>query len=153
MYAWKDDKFYTLKSGKLYMHDDDTAYKNTFYGTSYESEIKFVSHLAPNVIKIFNAIAIHSDDNWSNEYIQISPSTSYPNGMYTKVLDSEWINEEGVQKYEIPKNMKTRTSVINNYDRINGEDMRGNVIEVKLTNDSADKVELFKVDVISELSK
>ena len=73
--------------------------------------------------------------------------------MYTKILPTEFIKEEGVYKAYIPKNMKTRTSTATNYDRITGDDMRGYVMKIKMTNDDTTKTELFKVDINSELSR
>jgi len=49
--------------------------------------------------------------------------------------------------------MKTRTSTATNYDRITGDDMRGYVMKIKMTNDDTTKTELFKVDINSELSR
>jgi len=48
--------------------------------------------------------------------------------------------------------MKTRTSTANNYDRINGDELRGYVMKIKLSTENTDKTELFKVDINSELS-
>ena len=151
-YAWLDDKFYTLKAGKLYEHNVDED-KCTYYETAYDSYIQFVSHAAPNQIKIFNSLGIHSSKQYTVDPIEISADSTYRSCMYSKLIDSEFELEEGVYRASLPKNMKTSGTTVSNYDRLNGDDLRGKVIKMKLTNDDTEKVELFKVDINSFISK
>lgn len=144
LYHWHNDRLYELYSNST---------RCNLYGEQKTSYIQFVTHGAANVNKIFNAMGIESDGIWTVDPIEIDASTSYPNGMYSKIPASNFVVEEGIQKSEFLKNMKTRSSSATNYDLWNGEDLRGKVLKIKMTNSDTDKVELFKVNVNSEISK
>lgn len=152
-YAWLDDKIYSFDSGEIYEHYSDSVNRCNFYGTDYDSYIQFVSHAAANQVKVFNTLWVHSDKEWIADPIEADANSNYPNGMYTKILSSEWVKEEGIYRAAIARNMKTRSSSATNYDRINGEEMRAKVIRVKITNNDTTKTELFKAEINSELSR
>jgi hypothetical protein len=139
--------------GNLYELNRDDVNRCKLYGADQDSYIQFITHASPNIVKAFNSIAVHADSEYVVDPIETDANDSYSNGMYTKILSTEFVKEEGVYRAFIPKNMKTRTSVATNYDRINGEDIRAYVMKIKMTNSATDKVELFKVDIASELSR
>jgi len=157
MYLSTDTDLYHFTNGQsagLYRLNADAtdADRIELYGFPQESYIQFVTHEAPNIVKLFNSMGIHADSQWTVESIEIEPTSNYPNGMYSEVLDSDFVEEEGVYRAYMPRNMKTRTSTANNYDRINGDELRGYVMKIKLSTENTDKTELFKVDINSELS-
>jgi len=139
--------------GTLYKLNSDNVDRCNHYGSAQDSYVQFVSHAAPNQIKIFNSLGIYTDSIYVVEPIEIQPSLNYPNGMYSKIPATSFVNEEGVQRSEFLKNMKSRSSAATNYDLINGQDLRSNVIKIKMTNSSTTKIQLMKVDINSEISK
>ena len=57
--------FYTFKDGQLYKHNKSTGDRNTFYGTSYNTEVEVMSNSAPSEVKIFKTIEIEGNNpNW-----------------------------------------------------------------------------------------
>jgi hypothetical protein len=46
--------YYTFKDGELWSHDNET--RNNFYGTQYESSVKFIFNDAPGSVKSFKTI-------------------------------------------------------------------------------------------------
>jgi hypothetical protein len=139
--------------GKLYKENSDTVDRCNLYGVQQEFYVKFTTHGAVNIMKIFNALGIHSDDVWEVESIEGDAGISYPNGVYSIIPASNFIREENVYKADFLRNMKTRSSVATNYDLINGDELRHYTLRIKLTNDNTNKVELFKVNINEELSR
>ncbi|MCK5019142.1 MAG: hypothetical protein KAS32_18925, partial [Candidatus Peribacteraceae bacterium] len=130
-----------------------SADRCNLYGVAQDSYIQFITHALPNQVKVFNTIAIHSNNEWSVDPIEIEETVSYPNGMYSKILSTDFIKEEGVWKVDLNRNMKTRSSSATNYDLVNGSELRGYVMKIKMTNSDTDLTTLFKVDLNSEVSR
>jgi hypothetical protein len=139
--------------GVLYRQNSSTSDRCNLYGEAQSSYIQFVSHKAFNMNKVFNSIGIHTDSEYIVDPIEIAPTINNVNGMYSKIPSSYFIYEEGIQKCNFFRNMKTRSSTANNYDLHNGDELRGKVLKIKMTNNSTSKIELFKVDLNSELSR
>jgi hypothetical protein len=150
----KKDIFSFIESdGGLYILNSDNVNRCNIYGLARSCYIQFVTHEKPNLIKVFNSIGIHADSQWTVDPIEGEANSNYPNGFYSKIIDSEFIKEEGVWRVAMPRNMKTRSSSATNYDRINGDEARGYVLKFKLTNSDTDEAKLFKVDINSIVSK
>lgn len=86
-----DDRFYTLKDGKLYVHDDEIN-RNVFYGVAYPAEISF-SVTSPGV-KTFRSIEEHSDDLMVTEELGIETQLGQVSELNLE-SDYDW-NGEGV---------------------------------------------------------
>ena len=57
-----NNKFYSIKGGNLYVHDDDSrSVRNNFYGVQYNSEIDFVVNENPSDIKVLKTIDIEGN--------------------------------------------------------------------------------------------
>lgn len=60
-----NNDFFTFKNGQLYQHNKTTGNRNTYYGTSYNTEIEVSSNASPSEVKIFKTIEIEgSNPNW-----------------------------------------------------------------------------------------
>jgi len=55
--------FYTFKDGQLYKHNKTTGNRNTYYGTSYNTEIEVSSNASPSEVKIFKTIEIEGNSS------------------------------------------------------------------------------------------
>jgi hypothetical protein len=55
--------FYTFKGGNLYRHNTNNNY-NTFYGTTYESQITSIFNQNPLETKQFKTLNLEGDDSW-----------------------------------------------------------------------------------------
>ena len=49
-----NNKYYTFKNGDLWVHDNET--RNNFYGTQYNSSVKFIFNDAPGSVKQFKTL-------------------------------------------------------------------------------------------------
>lgn len=149
-----DNSFYSFDSGKMYLHNDSSADRCTFYGTAYESYIRFISNMAGNIIKIYTNLEVHSNKKWhadDDDAIISESNGSYPN-VSSKILDGIWELEEGVYKSEFMRNGKSTSSSLKLIDLHNGDFLRSHYLDITLTNDDTDEARLFKVCVYSEPS-
>jgi hypothetical protein len=57
-------RFYTFKNGKLYLHNDQSVDRNTFYGTYTPSQVTMVFNQDPLEAKMFKTMELESDSPW-----------------------------------------------------------------------------------------
>jgi hypothetical protein len=59
-----NNRFYSAKGGKLYIHNSDNVNRNNFYGTQYTSKITGFINDAPSTVKTFKTIVLDSNSAW-----------------------------------------------------------------------------------------
>lgn len=154
LYSFKNNNFYTFYDGGMWKHDENATPCN-FYGTQYKMALDVTCNINANLIKRFDAIHVHSNEGFDITDINIPENKSY-GSMASKLDEEEFILEEGVYVSGYLRNMKTRTDTPSNFDLRNGEQLRGysvkHTIEYDTTRSALD-IELFKVDVYSDISK
>jgi len=94
------NRFYTFKNGKAYLHNSDTANRNNFYGTAYNSEVQIIFNDNPTYISDFLTLNYEGDSNW-----EASEIIGDQDGVYSitnvRILDSDeagflgWFLKEG----------------------------------------------------------
>ena len=94
------NKFYTFKNGKAYLHNSDTALRNNFYGSQYNSEVEIIFNDNPTYISDFLTLNYEGDSDWEAMSIIGDQDGSY--GITNvRLLDSEesgflgWFLKEG----------------------------------------------------------
>ena len=59
-----NNRFFTIKDGQLYRHNEDSVNRNNFYGTDYPSRVSVVMNDNPSEIKVFKAISQEGTQPW-----------------------------------------------------------------------------------------
>lgn len=90
--VYAGDRMYGFKLGVAFLHNDDGAGYNVFYGTTFPSLVMFPGNMLPNSPKLFNAMNIETDMA-PGDCIILS---KYPNEQITDILADEWTDYEGV---------------------------------------------------------
>jgi len=62
-----NNRFYSIKNGQLYLHNEEDAPRNNFYGTQYTSKIKTAINAANSEDKIFKTMVLESNKPWDVE--------------------------------------------------------------------------------------
>jgi hypothetical protein len=94
------NRFYTFKNGKAYLHNSDTADRNNFYGTAYNSEVQIIFNDNPTYISDFLTLNYEGDSNWEASEIIGDQDGTY-NITNVRILDSDedgflgWFLKEG----------------------------------------------------------
>lgn len=82
-------RFYTFKNGNLYIHNDQTVNKNTFYGSSTPSEITMVFNQDPLSAKMFKTLEQETNYPWET-YITTDMSTGYMEDGYFQLKEGDY---------------------------------------------------------------
>lgn len=158
--------FYTAKNGSLYLHYDEQASANEYYGLSSDSSIEFVFNANPSTNKNFKTINYEGSSGWQVDSFISDTYTIQPN------IDGNLDQTNSVKSYEeglyteggIPyragfylKENKYYANLVNNSEATPGEvvfgssmtGIKGYFATVKLSTDSTTRPggtkELFAV--------
>ncbi len=63
-FARLNNRYYTLKNGQLWIHNEDTGIMNNFYGTQYSSSVKTVINDEMYYDKAFKTLVLESNQKW-----------------------------------------------------------------------------------------
>ena len=137
----------------LYLHNSDDVDRCYLYGVQRKSKVDVVAVEAPNVMKTYESMAIHSNKPWDVTNITIDPTATYPNGMKSKIPEARFVRREGAYYSDYLRDMFSNSPTANTLDLLRGNELRGYVITHRLENDDTTEVNLFKVDVNSSLSR
>ncbi len=89
-----NNRFYTFKNGKVYLHHSNTANRNNFYGVAGNSEVQIIFNDNPSFVSDWLALNYEGTTGWTvSEIIGEQDSTySITN---VRLLDSEESNFDG----------------------------------------------------------
>ena len=51
-----NNKYYTFKNGRLYLHHSDLVPRNNFYGVQYDSTVTSLINMQPSIVKAFSTV-------------------------------------------------------------------------------------------------
>lgn len=137
--------------GDTYVHDVE-AYFCKFYGIQYGIENRVYSSDANNLNKLYEAIAVHSNQRLDLDTIYVYTDETNEGYMLSKIPDSWWKKIEGTFRSPYLRNMLTN-GVSSIKDLFNGDFLRGKVIENRLTKDSVtSELNIFKIELTTEKS-
>lgn len=148
-------KLVSFDAGKLYLHDNNQT-RNKFYGVKYDLIIDVFGNMPPKQNKVFDAIAIHANRPFSAPVkgdVYVYPSESYPDGMVSRLKSSKFELLEGVYYASFLKDMSDPAFTDELDALLNGRDLRGKVICVRLTNSDTSEVSLHFVTIKSTISE
>ena len=144
---------FSWKLGSMWLHDTGT--RMNFYGVQYKQTVKTVSNKEPLLKKRFLSLTENSNKIWhlgNQGDVYVPPDQTYKRGQTSLVKYGAFQDLEGTIYAALGKNMTTHSISPTNDDFINGDDLRGNYIELTLNNDSTDEVNLFALTVDSIIS-
>ena len=136
----------------IHLHNDNTTRCN-FFGVQKEYTARVYGVASPNIIKIFESIALHTNARFEVTDIQIPVSLNYPNGMQSKLPSGRFEKEEGVLRSDYLCNQKTNQATATIPDLVNGDNLRGYIIQQDLDGDETTEHTLYKIDILSQPSK
>lgn len=142
--------------GKPYVFNTNPVRCN-FFGEQYYPRVKFVANNQPGLIKVFNAISVHSNKVWEapdTGDIWIEPTVNYPFGMSSRLKKNLFRSKEGIHHAAFRKNMLNNLGVEDTRLLYNGHHLRGDTMEISLTNtDDTDELVLNEIIVSSTTPK
>ena len=141
-YGYNGTAFVSFLNGHLWLHNDN-ATRCSYYGVKYPEKITFICNIEPETIKRFMAMAYNSNKRWQIERVYIPPSENYPQGMLSEIKDGKFVSKEGFYYSEFNKDINTPGFANTLEALINGRDLRGQTVEITMSNVHDDEVVLF----------
>lgn len=148
-YSTVGQELFSFKSAQLYRHNTNNI-RNNFFGTQYNSYIKFICNLEPFKVKRFLNISIDSNKKWSSPNItdiNIPATKNYPYGMNSRLNENKFIAKEGVFYTEYLNDMNDTTQSTQELALINGRNLRGHTLTQQIQNSDTTDVSLFGVKI------
>lgn len=133
--------------GDLWIHNSPDVDRNYFFEEYKDSIVGVVVNEQPDIVKILDSIGIHTDKEWEVTSVIIPESLNYPDGMSSRIPSARFKRREGVLRSEFLRNELSTNGTANVLDLLRGEELRGAVAILTLTNTSTDEVKLFKITV------
>ena len=152
--------YYTFKNGLLYLHHDESADRNNFYGNPYETTFDVILNDGPSVVKTFHTIeyegsqskiTANTDTNiddsyynledkkgWHVDYIISTKDKDYDNYYINEFIEKEggWFNHIKGKNEDIGENTRFSSSniqgagVLLNTPEIDEDDGLGNITQL-----------------------
>lgn len=144
--SWKDSA--------LWLHN--AGIRMNFYGVQYSQTITTISNKEPLIKKRFRSIKQQSNkvfDLRDQGDVWIDADETYSRGQTGLIKAGAFRAVEGGIYAPFGRNMTTHQLLPSNDDYINGDEFRGDYIELTLHNDSTDEVNLFSIEVDAVESK
>jgi hypothetical protein len=142
--------FYSFLNGTLYKHHSTTANRATFYGHKRDVIVDVVTNENPQLVKVFEAIGLHTNGDWTVDEAKIEADATYTNGMLSELGSARFEDIEGIQRAAFLRNKYTSSSTASTTDLYNGEKLRGRTMHIILKNTATSETKLFAVEVIYE---
>jgi hypothetical protein len=92
--AGMNNKFFSFKEGDLYIHHDETATRNTFYGTAYPSKVSLVVNESPSDVKGLQSISLEGSHPWDVGITAFISTVS--DFKSSSIAEGEFIKKEGL---------------------------------------------------------
>lgn len=143
----------SFKNGHAYLHYTNSV-RNRYYGADYGQELHVTSNIGRNTKKVFNNIDVYSNIAWDIPTITIPATANTPNGMLSKLPAVRFKPKEGVFHAAFMRDINDpRYSNSAAIAVINGRRLRGETIELVMTNDSLDLVTLKAINIFVQPSE
>ena len=167
-----NNKFYTWKGGKMYMHNSNTTPRNNFYGLpvnsenytileSYPSTVEVVFNDNPSAVKEFLTLSYEGTEGWtvskidteSNDAALAStwPFVKKENKYFAPIVSQE--NYYGSSDQGLGSATADDGSTVYVQGARDKSGIKGFYNKIKLENDSTSKAELFAVNTENFISQ
>ena len=133
------NKYFSFKNGGMWEHNTNTTY-NSFYGTAYPSIVQLTYNSSPTLIKSFLGVLQQGDSIWSAPDITTSIST-VTTPQHSSLLNTDFSKKEGVWFSSLLRDDTSPGGLLE------GDDLKGNWIKLRLSNSSNAKINLLSIDV------
>ena len=88
-----NNKFYTFKNGKIYLHNSDISGRNNFYGVQYNSEVEVIFNDNPTYISDYLSMNYEGSQDW--EVVSILADQEENIVTDARIMDNLWFFKEG----------------------------------------------------------
>lgn len=144
-YASNAMVFMSFRDGSLYVHNTNDT-RCLFYGVQYRAMMKFSSSPNPYEVKVFDSIAVDSNQVWYSPnlgMITIPAQAQIPGGMSSRLIESKFKLKEQVYYTEFLRDALTPNQPSQEVSLLEGRRLRGHSIVAEIENNTTSEVVLF----------
>lgn len=145
----------TMFEGALWLHQNGSPNRNSFYGNQYQTIFEYVENSHPEQLKSYNSIALQSNELMVTTDAGITTSL----GQVSSLIEQDFIKSvlnDGVTSI----NVESVTGIFSasflrdqNIDIINGDKLKGNYINITLTTVNGNiPLKLFSIAVNASIN-
>ena len=144
---------YTLTSFKdnaIWLHNSDNVPRCNFYGTQYGYYVTVIANSSPANDKRFKQISVSTNAPVSAPTagdITIEPCGNHPDGMLSLLKEAAFTSVQGKYVADFGRNMITNSPTPTLDDLINGDDLEGQAMTVKLQGSQTTEHKIFTVEI------
>jgi hypothetical protein len=149
------DILVVFNQGDIYLQDTNDD-RNNFFGVSYPMILDVFGNIHPKQVKIHDAIAVHSNKAFAapdKGDIYVYPTESYPDGMESRLHANKFELLEGVYYASLLNDMNDPAFVDPVDALLNGRPLRGECVQIRLTNQDTTHVRLKFVTIKHTISE
>lgn len=87
------NRFFTIKEGNLFLHNDDSVPRNNFYGEQFGTKLKYAVNQQASDIKVFKALGLEGNQPW--EALIRAFQSGSENYSESTIKSTEFVKKEG----------------------------------------------------------
>jgi hypothetical protein len=130
MYGRIGNQVLSFKDGELWLHDSNDIYNN-FYGVQYGSKMQFVLNGDYPKVKVPLSVWYRGQGAWGSK-LTVPPSDSYPTGMETEMIPSQFRLENNGYYASVLRNKLDPRFTDVQQAWVNGDSVTGATVDVEL---------------------
>lgn len=147
------DSLYQFHNGSVWLHGANEVRCN-FFGTQYDSSVTVIANLSPTQMKIFYNIRVQSNRVWAavaTGDINIPATEGKTDGMSSRLMANRFRMLQGNYFADFLRNLLTPGFDTQLEALFKGAELRGEYMEITLTN--SDQIEVRLVEVAISTAK
>lgn len=140
-----EQRFFSMKSGKLYLHDTGDAC--TFYGVKFPARIKAPITNSPSIVKDWLGGRIKSIGAWGMTAIEIPANNTFKTGMLSRLTTNNYSLDEGDYWFSFLSDM-TDPDFEEQLDALyDGRTLKGSVIIITFENNDTTQASIEEIAI------
>lgn len=148
------NNLYQFQNGQVWLHASNEVRCN-FFGVQYNSSITIAANIEPTMMKIFYSIRVQSNRVWAaiaTGDITIPATEGKTDGMQSRLMANRFKMLQGNYFADFLRNMLSPGFDTELKALFNGAELRGEYMEITLTNTDTIEVRLVEIAILTSKS-
>lgn len=148
------NNLYQFQNGGIWLHASNETRCN-FFGVQYPSSIKIIANFDQSTMKLFYSIRVQSNRVWSavaTGDIYVPPTEGKTDGMQSRLMANRFKRLQGNYFADFLRNILTPGFDSDLQALFGGAELRGETMEITLTNTDTVDVRLVEITILSSKS-
>lgn len=139
------DNYISWKDGTMWIHNQNNV-RNIFYGQEYPSVIEFYCNINYDQDKDFYNMVLNGSHQWLAE-LTLPPRPGKAQGQSSRIKPLNFVLEKGRYTSAFLRDMNDPRFTDQMQALMKGAYLQGQIMKVRLTNNSTDEVQLISVEI------